>query len=299
MKNVYVIGSKNSGTKNDPAVIAASINSEVASAKVIYWEDLLFKIQTSNVEIFAGELNILENKPDLIIALGWYKNGDKSIYRDIAFSFALYLRKNNIEFWNSEMLAQRSISKLSCMVQLALEGIPVPTTYFCLDLDRLTQQIEKPYIIKALATSRGKSNYLINNDEDLAPVYSSKEYFIVQNFLKNDHDLRLVCFGGKPRLALKRSRKADAQTHLNNVSQGADAQWLDFDSLDPLLLTKSEKICNITQREMAGIDFIPDESSDFGYSCLEVNAIPQLTSGTDVDKKMSALLNALNEERNL
>jgi len=44
---------------------------------------------------------------------------------------------------------------------------------------------------------------------------------------------------------------------------------------------------------MAGIDFIPDAESPYGYSCLEVNALPQLTSGTDVDKKMSTLYNVV------
>ena len=47
------------------------------------------------------------------------------------------------------------------------------------------------------------------------------------------------------------------------------------------------------QREMAGIDLIPDSSAPGGYACLEVNAIPQLTSGYGVDVKMSEFAQSL------
>ena len=44
---------------------------------------------------------------------------------------------------------------------------------------------------------------------------------------------------------------------------------------------------------MAGIDLIPDNISEYGYSCLEVNTIPQLTSGFDPDTKMESLVEAV------
>ena len=61
------------------------------------------------------------------------------------------------------------------------------------------------------------------------------------------------------------------------------------------MLTESEKICIIMNRQLAGIDFIPDSSSPYGYSCLEVNAIPQLTSGYDVTTKMKKLSESIEE----
>ena len=44
---------------------------------------------------------------------------------------------------------------------------------------------------------------------------------------------------------------------------------------------------------MAGIDFIPNDLSPYRYSCLEVNAIPQLTSGHDADVKIQQLVTAI------
>jgi len=294
MKNITIIGSKQTGKKNNPVELAEQIKSEKINSRVIYWEDLLVKISNNDIEIILDGNNILDPKPDLVIALGWYKNGDKSIYRDLAFSLALLLKDKNIEFWNSEMGNQRSMTKLSCMMQLSLNSISVPTTYFSLDKKLLADKFEYPFIAKAAGASRGEMNYLIKNREDMAVVFESDAYFIVQQYLENDHDLRVICFGGVPSLVLRRARKSDADTHLNNTSQGADASWIDLADVSPELLTLSSKICIITGREMAGIDFIPDAVSNIGYSCLEVNAIPQITSGTDSDKKIAALVDAIN-----
>lgn len=293
MKNVLVIGSKNVGAKNNPSLIAEGLNRAEVVAEVLYWEDLLFKVIGGKVHVTYEGVDIADKKPDLVIAVGWYKNGDKSIYRDLAFSLALYLEYNGIEFWNREMIKQRSVTKLSCAVQLALSDVSVPDVYFSLDKAQILGCLQMPFVAKAAAASRGMSNYLIKSSDDLKEVIKSKAYFIVQPYLPNDHDLRVICFGGNPALVLKRSRAKNALTHLNNISQGANAEWLELTEVRPEILTTSQKICKVLDREMGGIDLIPDNSSDIGYSCLEVNAIPQLTSGTDSDKKLMALANSL------
>lgn len=292
MKKVLIIGSKNIGTKNDPIKIAEDMNLSDLEATVIYWEDIIFDIATGVVNIYANNKDIIDNKPDLVIALGWYKNGNKSIYRDVAFSLALFLQHNGIKFWNSEMGSQRSTTKLSCMVQLSLENIPIPRTYFSLNIKNSTN-LPLPFVAKAAGASRGKFNYLIKTDNDLSKIYDTDVYYLIQPYLPNDHDLRVICFNGFPNLILKRARRQDSETHLNNTSQGGIATWLELSDIKPELLTLSNKICKVTGREMAGIDFIPDISSSFGYSCLEVNAIPQLTSGTDSNKKLTALIDVL------
>ncbi len=295
MKRILIIGSRYSGLKNDPNKIHQAIIDSGLQSSVVYWEDLLLSIVAGQVSILCEGQNMINQKPDLVIALGWYRNGRKSIYRDLAFSVALFLEHHNIKFWNSEMLNQRSSTKLSAMVQLALNGVPVPDSYFCLRNNISAGQLDRPFIAKAAGASRGENNYLIKTEDDLGPIINSEIGFVFQKFLVNDHDLRIICFNGRPYLALKRSRQPGADTHLNNTSKGGSAQWLELSDLDPSLLTLSQKICKITKREMAGIDFIPDMSSEVGYSCLEVNAIPQLTSGTDYQKKLKALALALDD----
>ena len=293
MKKVLIIGSRHSGNKNDPSAIAQGIGSEDATASLVYWEDLTFSIETGNVQALIDGNDILADKPDLVIAVGWYKNGKQAVYRDVAYSFALLLQHKGISFWNSEMVYQRSATKLSTMVLLALEGIAVPRTFFSLNFSNVETIIERPFIAKAVSASRGNLNFLVDSDEKLAQVIASDAHFIIQDFLPNDHDLRVICFNGEPALVLRRARLADADTHMNNTSQGGSAQWIELADIDQRILTLCSKISKITHREMAGIDLIPDVSSSLGYSCLEVNAVPQLTSGTDSDKKLVAFAHAI------
>jgi glutathione synthase/RimK-type ligase-like ATP-grasp enzyme len=293
VKRVLIIGSRLTGTKNDPYLLAEKLQSHGLDVTVCFWEQLVFAISPAGCSITHEGKDIARDiQPELVIALGWYKNGSKSFYRDVAFTTALYFEASGIRLWNSEMLAQRSTTKLSCMMQLALAEIPVPQTLFSMDVELLAMP-EAPFIMKGIATSKGKDNFLVKNREEALEIARSSDgQYIVQPFLENDHDLRVVCFGGKPSLFLKRSRGA-AATHLNNTSQGGQGQWLDAGDLPADLLTAASKISIIMKREMGGIDFIPDPASPFGYSCLEVNAIPQLTSGHDVEAKLDKLANSI------
>jgi glutathione synthase/RimK-type ligase-like ATP-grasp enzyme len=289
--NIAIIGSRHFGNKNDPAIIAANLGTTL-----YYWEDLLLDIKPSDVKIFAGNENILETGFDLFICLGWYKNGNNSIYRDLALALALALDKKGIKYWNSEMGRQRSTSKLSQMVILALNGYLIPDTLFSLSpaqtLARLTDGT--PYIVKAASASRGANNFRLTSKAEIAHVLSAPvAHFLVQSFIANDHDLRVICFAGEPRLILKRSRASDT-THLNNTSQGGSGEWLPLSDFSDEFNATCTEIAALLGREMGGIDFIETIDNNIKkYYCLEVNAIPQLTSGTDVERKMTALKQAI------
>jgi len=296
MNRVVVIGSQYATKKNSVDILADSLSSDGIEVQKIYWEDLHFDIKTNTVSVTQDGAQIFEEKPKLVVALGWYKSGDKSIYRDVAFSLALYLEHKKVKFWNTEMLHQRSTGKLSCMMQLALSGVNVPRTIFSLKSQNLVDDFTFPSVVKASNASRGDSNFLVKTQDDLDQAFAHTNptnTMIVQPFMPNDHDLRVICFNGEPQLILKRSRGVGSSSHMNNTSQGGTAEWLTLDSVPAELLTISKEICKIMNREMAGIDFIPDTHSDYNYSCLEVNAVPQLTSGHDVTKKMQALANTI------
>ncbi len=295
MKQVLIIGSRNSGPKNDPVEFHRSLVEGGANSTLIYWEDLELSIMTGDVSVSAQGHDAFDPKPDIVICLGWYKNGRDRIYRDVAFAVSQVLTQRGIEFWNSEMGQQRSTSKLSCMVQLALNDIPVVPTRFSLTKQPVFDGATLPFVAKAPAASRGKSNHLIETESDMQRLLADDNRYLVQPFMPNDHDLRVICVGGEPKLVLERRRSSDSSSHMNNTSQGGSATWLNMEDINPELLTISSKICKIMGRELAGIDFIPDASATVGYSCLEVNAIPQLTSGHDTELKLQALVRAITE----
>lgn len=289
MKKILLIGTKESGNKNNIDTICEHMRTSELKSEVVYWEDIVITISSNRVSLSSHGKDILAGNPTLVMMFGWYKNGAKSYYRDVAFATAMYIRNNNIPIWNSEVLSQRSTTKLSCLVQLALEGCSVPDTRYSMNSAELMENVEFPFVAKAIAASRGENNYFVTSLDIKNNISNKDIQLIIQPFMPNDHDLRIVCFSGEPQLVLKRSRATNTQTHLNNTSQGGKAEMLNIEDINPDLLTESRKICRIMKREMAGIDFIPDGSSPTGYSCLEVNAIPQLTSGHDVEEKMQTL----------
>lgn len=295
MKKLVVIGSIDSGTKNDPQFISKSLQDAGLDVEFIEWEKLVFSIKTGEVSITFNGAELSTMNPDLVIAIGWYRSGRKSNYRDVALTLAVYLDHHKMRYWNSEMGVQRSTGKLSCLTMLALNSVAITPTNYSLSGNLIIPSDNYPVIIKASAASRGASNHLVES-KDKATVLLSEtpNQMLVQPFMQNDHDLRFIMFGGKVGKVLKRSRN-DSKTHLNNTSQGGSAQWLKPGAIDESLLTICEKICKIMNREMAGIDFIPDANSPYGYSCLEVNSIPQLTSGFDIDAKMRALVDAIKD----
>jgi len=292
MKKLVLIGAKDSGNKNDVNLIADKFSAEEFQVVKLNWEDLLFEIKKGAQKVTNINGGVDLKDAGLVIAMNWYKIGNKGIYRDVALSLALYLKHHNVEFWNSEMLQQRSTTKLSALMQLSLAGYDVPRTHFSLQAQNLIADAQDyPVIIKDLAGSRGQSNFLVNNFEELKHHLEAQPDFnryLLEEYIPNDHDLRVICFGGEPQMAIKRSR-ASEKTHLNNTSQGGKAERLTLDTLPQTLLTECRDICKLMGREMAGIDIMPANDGSSRQVILEVNAIPQLTSGSFVDEKLSLL----------
>ncbi len=295
-KTVIFLGSKDFGDKNNAGLLADKIRAMIGvdySVRHYYFEDLLFHISADSRTIHTVDGYELK-KADLIIAFNWYPAGKRSL-RDIALTVGLYAQENGVQLWNSETLQQRSTTKLSAMWLLAAAGVAVPETFFSLNHDVLAAACAfAPAIVKDIATSRGRNNYLARTNDELVELLAQHAHnrFMVQAFIPNDYDVRLICLGGKPHLALKRQRTS-TDTHLNNTSQGAEASLLLLESLPTDVLAEAEKVCTLMGREMAGIDYVIANDGSGRYICLEVNAIPQLTSGSYVDQKMQAFSDAI------
>ncbi|MFZ1522812.1 MAG: hypothetical protein WAS94_02215 [Candidatus Saccharimonadales bacterium] len=299
-KRILIVGSKYSGEKNDPTILANSITSKNTVVTIIFWEDIYFEVISNTVNASINNTYLSSMGIDLVIATGWYKNGAFSIYRDLALSLAMILDNLGVKYWNSEMGNQRSTTKLSATLKLALSGIEVIDTSFCLNKEILRGVLlsdsRSKWVLKAAAASRGRSNYLISNEEDFISVLSSdNSNFLLQPYIENDHDIRVICFGGKPSIAFLRSRSKKSSTHLNNTSKGGVVKKIELLELGSETISNCIKICKIFSTEMAGIDLMPNIQSSTGYSILEVNVVPQLTSGFDPGLKLKELNRSIEE----
>jgi glutathione synthase/RimK-type ligase-like ATP-grasp enzyme len=300
MKKIVIIGSRHPGTKNDAHTMAEHIAQKQAALQVtvVYWEDLLFSINLQEQSVIDTASGTDLADAGHVIAINWYKGGKQAIYKDAAYTLALYLQHHDVTFWNQEMATQRSTSKLSTMMQLALLGCDIPATRYSLSAAVLQAQAQQlPCILKAAQASRGRANYLITDQASYAARLSQTQAtnpYLAQEYIANEYDLRIVCFDGEPSMVMKRQRQ-DSKTHLNNVSQGAEATILDKKLLGPAILQSCRDICHVMGRNIAGIDLLPANDGTDRKVFLEVNAIPQLTSGSFISDKLAALADSLTQ----
>lgn len=263
---------------------------------LIHYNELLFDI--SRNQILITDTKTGYNLADASAALmtNWFSHA--SVRKDIAYSLALFWQHHKIPFFNTEAFHNRSTSKLSQMVLAALSSIYIPRTIFSLDFDQLVTYSQKelttPYILKDAKASRGKSNYLIQNQQGttkLKTQHTESHPFMAQQFISsNQIDYRIFVTGSKAQLVIKRTAKSGS--HITNTSSGASAELLSVESLSPEVLDIVRLCSDLLHREITGIDIIIDNETNLPYF-LEANPIPQIATGTYVEQKLASLAETL------
>lgn len=148
-------------------------------------------------------------------------------------SCAIYLKQHGVPFFDQEILSTSSRNKLSQMFKLQATGVSIPTTFFCRHKSRMIRlittkyrdELQFPLIAKATGGTRGAENHLVHSAEELETLTrSSRRHFLVQGFIPNDGDLRILVMNNQKVRGVIR-RKATPGSHLNNTSQGGTAVW--------------------------------------------------------------------------
>lgn len=273
-----------------PAETIARFNTPVSTTTdIIKNSKTPVPLKKPIIKIWCKGRNLLEEHYDLCIMFGWYGDGKFGGYRDIAYALGTCLRDAGTEVWNEESSMRGWMSKIGLTFLLAYNGCLVPDTLYAPDpaIALACLKPGKPYVVKDVAGTHGNHNYLTDDPVKILNALKGKRC-VIQTFIPNTHDLRVICYGAQAVLVMERARKDDS-THLNNTSQGGNARWKE--EIQDKLRATSHKIAKLSWCEMAGIDFVETKSGDesFDYWCLEVNVVPQLTSGFDVPTKMKAL----------
>lgn len=264
--------------------------------ELVHYKNLLFDISIDSIKVTDTEsgLDLADVKSALMT--NWFSHA--SVRKDIAYSLALFWNSHKTHFFNTEALHNRSTSKLSQMVLAALNSINIPRTLFSLNFEKLIEASEKelahPYILKDAKASRGKSNYLIRDRQEVLKLKSQHTEvhpFMAQQFIDAGRtDYRVFVVDGKTRLIIK--RVANSGSHITNTSSGATAELLPAEVLGSEVDNIVSKCAQLLHREVTGIDIIIDKSTDLPYF-LEANPIPQIATGTYVEQKLKALAETL------
>lgn len=217
-------------------------------------------------------------------------------YLDLAFVVSKYLKLNNVLFFNEIYLNYRPVSKLAQAVIFHELQIPFPATVFSIDRQLLAAaaaNLEYPLIIKESQASHGDNNFLAKTKTEAATILSenSAAKLILQPYIPNDHDYRILVMNGRCQLQIE--RRGRLGSHLNNTSKGGRAHLTT--ELPQEVLQYAEKLVRHLKVDLAGVDVLQDSVSGV-YYFLEINFQPQIISGAFVDEKLEKLGSMLNDQ---
>jgi glutathione synthase/RimK-type ligase-like ATP-grasp enzyme len=269
--------------------------------RLSHYHDLLFDISTGSTTVIDTKNGLDLASVDCALMTNWFSHA--SVRKDIALTLGCFFHANKIPFFNTEALYIRSSSKLSQMIIAAQHGIRIPRTLFALSFDELANYAEAkfsyPIIFKDAQGSRGNDNHLITTHEEaiaLMPSHSETHPYIAQEYIDSGkEDYRIFVVGGKPQLGIKRI--GSDYSHLTNTSAGASTELVKPESIGKEAMGFVNTMSELLHREVTGVDIMFDKDNNKPYF-LEANPIPQIATGSNIEKKINALADALAEAAN-
>jgi glutathione synthase/RimK-type ligase-like ATP-grasp enzyme len=247
------------------------------------------KIKIRNNKLYIRDAETGKNLKELsaLYIANWRINPE------IAMAISTYLGRHGVPVINPEISRYLPLTKLGEFILMSDKDIPLPNSVF-LRHKHIKRAIRKnklpydfPFIAKSTNGSMGSNNWLIKSNEDLekAMLEAPDSLFVLQEFIPNEFDYRILVFGGVPRMVIKRSRLND-DTHVNNTSKGGDGAFVPLETMDPNILEIAVKAAAAVGRsELGGVDIVINSKTGKPY-VLEVNKSPQIETGSNVQRKL-------------
>ena len=258
------------------------------------YESLVFHYDGTDLKVLLSDGVTDVADFDVVFLMAWFKT---KILEDIALSVSLYAKAKGISIANTEALYTRSRSKLSQYVVAALNDITITPFLFCQDVNGLNAALRQrwasdyPVIMKGVQASRGNDNYLVESFDSAQSILEDNvteegPWLVVQGFVPNNGDYRIVVMGGEVTAVIH--RVAQTGTHLNNTSKGGTATYSDASILPSHVVEQSIRLATLLRREITGVDMIQHRDTGEFY-LLEINNMPQLATGSFVQEKITEL----------
>lgn len=199
-----------------------------------------------------------------------------------------YCRKNKIKMLD-ETFADTS-GKLYEMFRFAEKDLPVPDTFYG-SREFLSESLAKlggVGVLKAIHGTKGRDNYLVKSAAEIEKIIDAEpeKDFILQEFIPNEGDYRIIAFEYEPKLAIFRT--SHGKDHRNNTSVGGSAKIIPLADVKPEILDTTRKATKALGIRLAGVDIIRNKFTD-EHALLEINRTPQLASGSFVDEKFKII----------
>lgn len=164
--------------------------------------------------------------------------------------------------------------KITQMVRLSLGGVLVPDSCvfnrytFKFNKVLIESKISYPCVLKT-SGSKGEMVWKVNSLKEIKEKVKGieKEMVMVQEFIPNDFDIRVLCIFGEVIGAVKRSSTDD---FYNNLAQGGVSEIIEITEEEKEL---AKRACEVLEVDFGGVDIVRTER---GPMIFEVNTGPQV-----------------------
>jgi glutathione synthase/RimK-type ligase-like ATP-grasp enzyme len=264
--------------KNSAYKTTTALNNMTGALQcdLVKYEDVLCIIDDAIENCLVPHLGTSISDYDLIYIHGVGGEDMRSIIAEIA-------KSAGIPCLNQENLGYQYINKANQYLAFKRAGLPIPYTMVgypkVLRETVAAEGVATSRIVKLANGSNGNDNFLVNSARQFDDCATS-EVYVMQPFIPNDYDYRVIVAGNKAILSYKRTRDS-SKTHVNNVRKGATRDFGAGDLPDDIeqLAVAASKAVN---REISGVDILVAHSgekyileSNFNYGLPKMEDIPK------------------------
>ena len=244
--------------------------------------ELFFELSTRVINIYHPQKKFDLRDFDLVVVrhIGKMANEAQAIVQ--------YCEHFGIRYTDEYLNRLMLDNKMSTQFLLWFNGIKNWPHTFYGNIDEMIRRFPEfggKAIMKDNEGSKGRLNFLVESVAEVSNI--QKQYpdkrFVLQEFIPNSGDLRVLVFNGKPVLVIE--RKGVDGSHLNNTSQGGAAQIVSIESISSEVIDICIKAASAARLQVAGVDVMFDSANGKPY-LLEVNNAPQVSSGAFQDEKV-------------
>jgi glutathione synthase/RimK-type ligase-like ATP-grasp enzyme len=252
-------------------ILSKTLASANTQSETAFFKDVEFFIKTSHVEAFIGEKTIKNFSTIFFRKVGSYKNE--------AYVLANLASRNKINFLDKIYEHSNESSKMKQTFTFAVNDVSVPKTYYSPEyssqkIKRAVEFLGLPVVIKFSKSNKGKGVFMAKSEEEIADIMEDDgREAIMQEFLPNEFDYRILVLGSKAVIAEKRKR-TEAEEFRNNVCLGAKEEFLRIEDVSKDIISLAERAALAANIQVAGVDVVSSGEKNY---ILEANRTPAFT----------------------
>lgn len=296
-KKILILVGKISEDKRKLAGMIESLTNPGIEVVLDSFSNITFEIETGKVAVKVSGTDI--NSFNLV----YIRTIGKS-HSFMAGILAYYLKQSGIQLVNSRFEYSRAISdKLTSLVILALNSIPVIPTFYCnrksigSNTDQIINKFGFPIVAKETTKHHSKGISVLRERADFGKMLLQGENnetgeFLFQKYLPFESEYRLLVLGGRVVSVQKMYR--DLSGSKSEIDYERKEEFLGKDGVSDDMKKIAEASTKVLDMQVAGVDTMLTRNSE--TVVIEVNSSPGFTNDIKISPEIPELSKYLCEE---